>query len=131
MDTKDQIRTALEAEAVLGILSLVESSKISLLLSEVLLFEINRNPNQIRREYALEVASKAKDFVDMSARIEKRSRELVGQGIRFFDAVHLASAEEGRADYFCTCDDVLLKKAGKVTGLKVQVVSPPELVKEL
>jgi predicted nucleic acid-binding protein len=131
LDSKTQIRVALEAEAVLGILSLVEANKASLVSSEILLFEINRNLNQIRREYALEVVLKAKDFIAMNPKIEKRSREFVGLGIYFLDAVHLASAENARADYFCTCDDDFLKKARNIPNLKVKVVSPLELAEEL
>jgi predicted nucleic acid-binding protein len=49
----------------------------------------------------------------MTSQIEKRAREFVALGIHFLDAVHLASAENARVDYFCTCDDALLKKAKK------------------
>ena len=115
----------------MGILSLVEANKVDLISSEILSFEINRNSNQIRKEYALEVISKAKDFVSVNPKIEKRSRELVDLGIHFLDAVHLASAEEAHVDYFCTCDDSFLKKAKKISGLKVKVVSPLELAEEL
>lgn len=115
----------------MGILSLVETNKVSLVSSEILLFETNRNSNQIRREYALEVISKAKGFIAMNPKIEKRSRELVDLGIHFLDAVHLASAEDARADYFCTCDDAFLKKAKNIKNLKVSVVSPLELAEEL
>lgn len=131
LDSKSHLRIALEAEAVLGILSLVEANKVHLISSEILLFEIKRNSNQIRKEYALEVISKAKDFVNMEPKIEKRSRELVDLGIHFLDAVHLASAEEAHVNYFCTCDDGFLKKAKKIPELKVKVVSPLELAKEL
>lgn len=131
LDSKTQLRITLEAEAVLGILSLVETNKVSLVSSEILLFETNRNSNQIRREYALEVISKAKGFIAMNPKIEKRSRELVDLGIHFLDAVHLASAEDARADYFCTCDDAFLKKAKNIKNLKVSVVSPLELAEEL
>lgn len=131
LDSKSQLRIALEAEAVLGILSLVEAHKINLISSEILLFEINRNSNQIRKEYALEVVAKAKDYVGMNPKIEKRSRELVELGIHFLDAVHLASAENARVDYFCTCDDGFLKKAKKISDLKIKVVSPLELAEEL
>ncbi len=110
LDSKTQLRITLEAEAILGILSFVETNKVDLISSEILLFEINRNSNQIRKEYALEVISKAKDFVSMNSKIEKRSKEFVDLGVHFLDAVHLASAEEARVDYFCTCDDVFLKK---------------------
>jgi len=131
LDTKNQLRIAIEAEAILGILSLVEANKINLVSSEILLLEINRNSNQIRKEYALEVISKAKGFIQTNASIENRSREFVGLGFHFLDAVHLASAEEARVDYFCTCDDDVLKRTKKTPGLKIKVVSPLELVKEL
>lgn len=115
----------------MGILSLVEANKANLISSEILLFEINRHSNQIRKEYALEVASKAKDFVSMNLKIEKRSRELVDLGVHVLDAVHSASAEEAHADYFCTCDDGFLKRTKKISDIKVKVLSPLELAKEL
>jgi predicted nucleic acid-binding protein len=131
LDNKSQLRIVLEAEAVLGVLSLVEANKVDLIASEILLFEINRNSNQIRKEYALEVASKAKDFVEINPKIEKRSRYFNEYGIKSLDAVHLACAEEAHVDYFCTADDGFLKKARKVQDLKVMIVSPLELAKEL
>lgn len=131
LDTKNQLRIAIEAEAILGILSLVEANRVNLVSSEILLLEINRNSNQIRKEYALEVISKAKDFIKMSPAIENRSREFVGLGLHILDAVHLASAEEAHVDYFCTCDDDVLKRTKKIPSLKIKVVSPLELAKEL
>jgi len=67
----------------------------------------------------------------MNSKIEKRSKEFVDLGVHFLDAVHLASAEEARVDYFCTCDDVFLTKTKKIPGLRIKVVSPLELAKEL
>lgn len=99
--------------------------------SEVLLFEINRNSNQIRQEYALEVISKAKGFVGVTAKIERRSRKFDKLGVKPLDAVHLASAEEADVDYFCTCDDDLLKKTKKIRDLKTKIVSPLELIDEV
>jgi predicted nucleic acid-binding protein len=131
LDSKNQLRIALEAEAVLGILSLVEVNEIELVSSEMLLFEINRNSNRIRKEYALEVTSKARHFSNVTAKMEIRSREFNKLGIQPFDSVHLASAEGAHADYFCTCDDELMKKAKKIKDLKMKVVSPLELVKEI
>lgn len=131
LDTKSHLRITLEADAVLGILSLIESNKVDLISSEVLFFEVQRNSNSIRKEYALEVISKAKKFVSMNVNIEKRSREFAALGIHFMDAVHLASAEEARVDYFCTCDDEFLKKALQIQNLRVKVVSPVDLAKEL
>lgn len=131
LDSRTQIRISLEAEAVLGILSLIEANRIDLISSAILEFEISRNSNQIRKEYALEVLSKAKGFADINPKIEKRSKEFGTFGIYPLDAVHLACAEEARVDYFCTCDDDLLKRAKRVRDLKVNVVSPLDLVKEI
>jgi hypothetical protein len=44
--------------------------------------------------------------------------------------LHLASAEEIKADYFCTCDDNFLKKAKKIEDLEIRVISLLEIVRE-
>ena len=131
LDSRGSTRIVLEAEAVLGILTLLESGRIELVSSEVLLFEIDRTPNSVRQAYALEVLSKARRSVRLDERIEKRAAGLVGLGIKPLDALHLASAEEAQADCFCTCDDKLLKKAQTIARLKTRVVSPVELIEEL
>jgi hypothetical protein len=89
LDSKTQIRTGLEAEAVMGILSLFESGKVDLVSSEVLLFEIDLTPIPIRQEYALEVLSKAQTFVTLTEEVEKRARGLNALGIKPLDALHL------------------------------------------
>jgi hypothetical protein len=95
LDSKTNLRIALEAEAVLGILILVEKNKVNLDSSEIFLFETNRNSNQIRKEYALEVISKAKEYVSMNPKIEKRSKELVDLGIHFLEKTRLYPPPEG------------------------------------
>jgi hypothetical protein len=52
LDNRTQIRIALEAEAILGILSLYEAGKIDLISSEVLLFEVEQTANKIRQEFS-------------------------------------------------------------------------------
>lgn len=131
LDSRTQIRTALEAEAVLGILSLLESGRIELVSSEALLFEAERNPNPTRREYAFEVLSQAQTFVLLTEDVENRAREFDALGISPLDALHLALAEEARTGYFCTCDDRLLKRARTISSLGMKVVSPIELIGEL
>jgi len=130
LDSKTQIRIALEAEAVLGLLSLVESGQVELVSSEVLLFETNGNPNIIRRQYALEVLSKARAFVVLNERIEHLAEAFVAEGIKPLDALHLACAEESGADYLCTCDDQFLRRTKVLENLSVRVVAPIELVEE-
>lgn len=131
LDNKTQLRVLLESEAVLGILALRDSESIELLSSEALVFEIERNPNLTRQEYALEALAKAASFVILEPDVEARARELNRLGFKPLDALHLASAEAGQADFLCTCDDRFLKRARRVKGLKTKVISPIELIGEL
>jgi len=131
LDSKTQIRVVLEGEAVLGILSLCELGVAELISSDALAFEAERNPNPARKEYALAALSRAKISVALDEQIEKRARELNRTGFGPLDALHLASAEEAHADYFCTCDDRLLRKARSFPSLKTKVMSPIELAEEI
>lgn len=131
LDTPDQIRVVLEAEAVLGIISLCETGQIEVVSSDALLYEVERNPMPVRKEHARAVLSRAKSHVELSGAVENRAEQLVGSGIAPLDALHLAFAEAGGAEYFCTCDDRLLRKAKQVADLRVKVVSPLDLVQEI
>lgn len=131
LDSKTQIRIILEAEAILSILGWCESGGLILVASDVLTFEIERNPNPTRREYALEALTKAKYWAALNEPIESRARILSSAGIKPLDALHLASAEAAQVNYFCTCDDKLLRRARSLKDLQVNVVSPLELIGEI
>jgi predicted nucleic acid-binding protein len=131
LDSRASTRIILEAEAILSVLILLESGGIELISSEVLLFEIRKGPSSVRREYALEVLSRARLFVRLNEQVEKRAARFVALGIKPLDALHLASAEEARADRFCTCDDRLLQKTKAMANLTIRPVSPVELIREL
>jgi len=130
-DSKEQIRNALEAEAVLALITLHEKGRLELISSEALLFESRRNPDPTRREFALAVLRQAKLFVRAADPVQDRARELIAEGVMPLDALHLASAEAAPADYFCTCDDKLMKKAKPLCEPGLKVVSPIQLVEEL
>lgn len=131
LDTRIQLRIAVEAEAILGILTLCEAGHVELVASDALMFEAERNPHPVRKRYALQVLSKAKLFIHTDSRLEERARALLEAGIKPLDALHLASAVEAKADYFCTCDDRFLKRAKVVNTLQTKVVSPLELIAEV
>ena len=131
LDTKTQPRIAVEAEAILGVLMLCEAGQVELMMSDALGFELERNPNPVRKEYALKVLSKAAVFVHTESQIEERARTFLAEGIKPVDALHLASAVEAKADYFCTCDDRFLKRAKAVDTGQTKVVSPLELITEV
>lgn len=131
LDDKTHLRVLVEAEAVLGALALCESGGFELIASEALAFEANAAPDPVRRDFAVQTIAKATQFVVADDRVEARAQTFVRGGIKPLDALHLASAIEAQADYFCTCDDRFLKKARAVNTAPVKVVSPLELVAEI
>ncbi len=131
LDTPTHLRIALEAEAVMGILAWCEQGRIKLVSSEALEYEIQRNPHPLRREYALAVLEQAQEHLRISETVEARAQWLVSQRFTPLDALHIALAEAGKVDYFCTTDDKLLKRARRTHSIKVKVVSPLELAKEI
>jgi hypothetical protein len=130
-DDKSQPRIAVEAEAILVILTLCESNQVTLISSDVLQFEIGRIPDQGRKEESLAILKIAKEKVELTPELEVLARRLQASGMQPLDALHLASASVSKADYFCTCDDKFIKKARKFGGLNIAIVSPTELIMEL
>ena len=122
-DDRSQPRVNVEAEAVLTILRLVES--------EALEFEIDRIPESERQKNARLQLTLASESVELTDEIEAEAVIFVKRKIRPLDALHLAFACSSRADYFCTCDDKLLKKSKRLAGLVTKVVSPLELIAEV
>jgi predicted nucleic acid-binding protein len=131
LDTKTQIRVAVEAEAILNVIALWETGQLELVSSQALMFEAEQITPSPRKAYVLEVLSKANLFLQSNKQIEERAQVFVNSGIKPLDALHLAFSVEAEADYFCTCDDRFLRRAKEVNTLQTKVVSPLELVTEL
>jgi predicted nucleic acid-binding protein len=63
--------------------------------------------------------------VKASETVRKRATFLESLGIDSIDALHLACAEAGGAEYFVTCDDAIIKRAKRNQAVfKVAVRSP-------
>ena len=103
LDTLNQTRLRLEAEAILGILAQVKVGNVELISSTVLELETQRNPLAIRKEHGEQILAQAKSIVVVNEQIEQRARHFVQLSIKIMDALHLAVAEAARVDYFCTC----------------------------
>ena len=131
-DDKSQPRIAVEAEAVLVILALCESGYLQLVSSAALLFEIGRIPDPERKDDALAILKRlAKENVELTPEHEVLARSLEASGLKPLDALHLAFASVSKVDYFCTCDDRLLKNAKRTGELNTTVIAPTQLVMEL
>lgn len=99
--------------------------------SEVLEYEVGKNPSRSRQKYANEILSIAKIFIEIDDAVEIRAKQITDNGIAPLDALHLASAEEGNADFFCTTDLKVLKKSKSIPDLVVKVISPIQLMEVL
>jgi predicted nucleic acid-binding protein len=75
--------------------------------------------------------SKAKEVIEVSEKEKLRAVNFISLGMHPLDALHLALAEAGNADYFCTCDDRLLRNAMQVKDLLVKVINPVDLIQEI
>jgi hypothetical protein len=128
LDDKAQLRVLVEAQAILGVLSLCESGKADLIASDALVFESDANPDAVRRDFAVQALAKASQFVKTDDELKARAQTFIAAGIKPLDALHLASAIAAQANFFCTCDDRFLKKARTLNTAPTKVVSPLELV---
>lgn len=131
LDDKSQLRVALEAEAILGALAVCDAGQAVLVSSEVLLLENERHPQPQGKAFVAATLDQATDFIAVTDDVRDRAIELERRGFKAFDALHVACAEVGEVDYFCTCDDRLLKKSRRQADLLVKVVSPLELASEI
>ncbi|MGI8638464.1 MAG: PIN domain-containing protein [Pyrinomonadaceae bacterium] len=131
LDDQSQPRIERETEAIIEILSFCEAGILTLISSEVLQTEINEISDFERKEASFGILEIARETVAVDSEIESRAKEFEKFGVRPFDALHLASAEAGNAEYFCTCDDKLLKKAKMRSDLKLKAVSPIKLLEEI
>ncbi len=131
LDDKTQLRVALEAEAVLGVLSLCEAGTQTLISSEILVLENELNPRPERKAFVAAILEQARNAVIVNGEVKRRAKVLEDRGFKAFDALHLACAESGKVDCLCTCDDWLLKKARRQVDLDVKVLSPLELGNEV
>ncbi len=131
LDDKGQLRVLVEAEAILGVLARCESGMVSLIASDALFFEADANPDAVRRDFAAQVLAKATHLVMTSPEIRNCAQKYIEAGVKSLDALHLASAIEGQADFFCTCDDRLLRKSATLDTSRTKILSPLQLVLEL
>jgi hypothetical protein len=131
LDDKSLARNALEATAVLAILAGCEQARLTLISSDILVFENEQNPHPQRRTFVTEVLKTASEHIALSDAITQRAQLFVSQGVKAIDALHLATAEVATVDYFCTCDDRLLRRARTLLDLQLKPVSPIEFIQEV
>ena len=130
-DDQTQPRVALESQAILSILAKCESGVFSLISSEVVKIENDRNPFPEKKAFVESVIGISASFVTVDDACVARAIELESRGFKSYDALHISIAEIAVVDYFCSCDDRLLSRAAVQTDLGVKVRSPLALAQEI
>jgi predicted nucleic acid-binding protein len=123
-DSQDQSVIVMESEAVLTIIDKCkESNSCFFFGSDVLDEEIDNMEDPIKKQNVLSLYSFAQEHIELNSVILKRAFDLQSFNLGAFDALHLASAEYGKADIFLTTDKRLAKRTRKI-DLSVEVSNP-------
>ncbi len=109
-DNQTQPRIKLETQAILEIMTYCQSGEWELVNSTPLESEISQIANQTRKQQVEQYLFLAKQKILVNPEIIKKAKELTNLGIKNFDALHLACAENN-VDIFLTTDDRLINKS--------------------
>ncbi len=125
-DDQSYIRIRLESEAKLYVQEKIKNRDIELVWSYIIDIENDMNPFEEKRRAIGAWKKFVIEDIEENADLLARARVFVQSGIHSKDALHVASAIEGRADYFLTTDDKLLKKLSLTEEIKA--INPVDIV---
>ena len=123
-DMQNQDIIILESEAVLTIIERCAKNDDWLFFSsDILNDEMDNIIDPVKKQNVLCLYNFAEEHIELNADILKRAFDLQSFNFGSYDALHLASAENGGADVFLTTDRKLIKHTEKV-DLHVGVFNP-------
>ena len=123
-DDQTQERIHLESEVILAVLKMGQMKQAVIAGSDILELEMRSMQDENKKRKVLDLYRVAGMHIQYTEKIKSRSVEIISVSkIRVFDSLHIASAEEAKADVFLTTDDKLEKMAEKLE-LGTRVVNP-------
>ena len=125
-DDQNQPKVQLETQAKMLVQKMITDKKLNLIYSYVSEYENLRNPNKCNRSSISEFFKYAVTYVDYShkSEIQTEMDEILKTGVKEMDALQVASAIVGKADYFLTTDKRLLKYSTD----KIRIINPIEFI---
>jgi predicted nucleic acid-binding protein len=129
-DDQSNPRIHLESEAIKTVIDLIEKGIWELLSSDVLDYEISNTSDEKKRRNLLGINSMASKTISLTSIIKDRANYFDSFGDQAFDAMYLACAENN-SDILLTVDDRFIKKANKISGLKVKIKNPLQWLEEV
>ncbi len=118
-DEQIQDRIILETEAKIRIQAMIKAEIINLVWSYMLDYENSENPFEMKRDSIGRWKSLSVDNIKETEKLLHYAEQIALYGIDEKDAVHIACAIEGQADYFLTTDIKLARKSDKITQITV------------
>ena len=128
-DDQSHIRIRLEAEAKLYVQNKIKNKELELIWSYILEFENFHNPHDERRNAIIRWKDIAMLNIIETPALLKNAKKVAEFGVKAKDALHVASAIEGNADYFLTTDDKLLSSLKRNEIIKT--LNPTDFIKVL
>ena len=108
--TKEKIRH--ETEAINAILEEAKKETLHLVSSDILFLEVKRILSESKRAKVVGAIKLCGAHIPQNETIEQMAQAIVDScGIKSRDALHLASAVFGEADYCLTCDGRVARKS--------------------
>lgn len=103
----------------------IENGKHSVVASTALIVETLNHKNHQLDIGRFDGMSDRFDFFPLDADIARKARQLREQfGVKSLDAIHIATAIQGRADFLCSKDGGMKKHAGKIGEVKIVELPP-------
>jgi len=117
--TQDKIR--IESDTIMAILYKCFYGPWKLVGSDIVEYEIMKNPDILKRNKAFHLYSVKKENIVLNDYIKKRALEIQEYKLTLMDSLHFASAEYGNVDVLLTVDKELIKfSEGINSALKVE-----------
>jgi predicted nucleic acid-binding protein len=124
-DDHSQPRIREEAEALGRILDLVYEGRIRWYSSNAVRFEIEQNPDPVRRIRALDLLSSASQTIGPQSNLMAEAIRLGPLGFSPMDAMHLALANQSECDWLITTDDRFIRTADRILqNYRPAVINP-------
>ena len=129
-DDQSQVRIRLETIAIFSILQKIKNKELTLLWSFMIDYENSLNPYEDVRQEIEMAASLAVESVTPDESVLTAAKEFESKGIKPRDSIHLACALKGKAEYFLTCDDKLIRGATTL-DINIKIINPLRFIEDM
>jgi predicted nucleic acid-binding protein len=125
-DSQTQIKIRLETEAKLHIQSGIRKKEYSLAWSYMLDFENENSPYEEKKKAIAPWKEIADFYCSSSDDIVSVGQEIMEQGVKAKDALHIACAIKSGCEYFITTDNKLTNKNIQ----NIRIINPIDFIRE-